>query len=69
MLARNQSKLDKAIERIKSTNPSAVLKTGIADLSISNQSGIMLKDFWLLGKLLMCSSKCRSYGLPIWEDC
>ena len=33
MLARNQSKLDKAIERIKSTNPSAVLKTGIADLS------------------------------------
>ncbi len=33
MLARNQCKLDKAIERIKSTNPSAVLKTGIADLS------------------------------------
>lgn len=33
MLARNQCKLDKAIERIKSTNPSAVLKTGITDLS------------------------------------
>ena len=33
MLARNQSKLDTAIERIKSSNPSAILNTGIADLS------------------------------------
>ena len=32
-LSNAKEKLDKAIERIKSTNPSAVLKTGIADLS------------------------------------
>ena len=52
MLARNQSKLDKAIERIKSTNPSAVLKTGIADLSDQQSIRDYAQGFLATGEII-----------------
>tara|TARA_Y100000748_G_scaffold45505_1_gene33999 strand:- start:310 stop:1290 length:981 start_codon:yes stop_codon:yes gene_type:complete len=49
MLARNQSKLDKAIERIKSTNPTARLNAGIIDLSDQQSIRDYAREFLATG--------------------